>query len=306
MSPPAHPVVAIVVTHDSAEVLPACLDALGRAGVPAVVVDNASADGSAELAERRGATVIRNAENQGYGRANNIGARALASDFLLVVNPDVAVEQTAVAELVAAARRYPDAGLFAPRIVEPDGRVFYQATSLLSAQLTNPGGRLAVPEGDACAPFFSGACFLVRRELFLTLGGFDEAIFLFYEDDDLCRRIVDAGAALVYVPSAMAHHRRGRSTRPAPGRIFNARWHQAWSRAYVSRKYGLPNPAPSMFVLNTVKTMAACLTLQRGVIERYAGSAAGALAWLTGGTALQRQGLGGHAPRGLPAALPPA
>jgi GT2 family glycosyltransferase len=293
VSPAAHPVVAIVVTHDSAEVLPACLDALGRAGVPVLVVDNASTDGSPDIAAARGAKVIRNRINEGYGRANNMGARAADAEFLLIVNPDVEVDEAAVAELVAAARRYPDAGLFAPRIVEPDGRVFYQATSLLAAQLTNPGGRLDLPEGDACAPFFSGACFLVRRELFLQLDGFDEAIFLFYEDDDLCRRIADAGAALVYVPSALARHRRGESSTPAPGRIFNARWHQAWSRAYVSRKYGLPNPAPRMLLLNAAKALAACLTLQRPVIERYAGSAAGALAYLRGRTALERQRLGG-------------
>jgi N-acetylglucosaminyl-diphospho-decaprenol L-rhamnosyltransferase len=293
VSPAAHPVVAIVVTHDSAEVLPACLDALGRAGVPVLVVDNASTDGSPDIAAARGAKVIRNRINEGYGRANNMGARAADAEFLLIVNPDVEVDEAAVAELVAAARRYPDAGLFAPRIVEPDGRVFYQATSLLAAQLTNPGGRLVVPEGDACAPFFSGACFMATRELLLQLGGFDEAIFLFYEDDDLCRRIADAGAALVYVPSALARHRRGGSSTPAPGRIFNARWHQAWSRAYVSRKYGLPNPAPRMLLLNAAKALAACLTLQRPVIERYAGSAAGALAYLRGRTALERQRLGG-------------
>jgi N-acetylglucosaminyl-diphospho-decaprenol L-rhamnosyltransferase len=293
VSPAAHPVVAIVVTHDSAEVLPACLDALGRAGVPVLVVDNASTDGSPDIAAARGAKVIRNRINEGYGRANNMGARAADAEFLLIVNPDVEVDEAAVAELVAAARRYPDAGLFAPRIVEPDGRVFYQATSLLAAQLTNPGGRLDLPEGDACAPFFSGACFLVRRELFLQLDGFDEAIFLFYEDDDLCRRIADAGAALVYVPSALARHRRGESSTPAPGRIFNARWHQAWSRAYVSRKYGLPNPAPRMLLLNAAKALAACLTLQRPLIDRYAGSAAGALAYLRGRTALERQRLGG-------------
>lgn len=292
MSPAAHPVVAIVVTHDSAEVLPACLDALGRAGVPVLVVDNASTDASPDIAAARGAKVIRNRINEGYGRANNSGARAAAAEFLLVVNPDVDLDEGAVAELVSAAGRYPDAGLFAPRIVEPDGRVFYQATSLLAAQLTNPGGRLAVPDGEACAPFLSGACFLVRRELFLKLGGFDEAIFLFYEDDDLCRRISDAGAALVYVSAALARHGRGRSSKQGHGRIFNARWHQAWSRAYVSRKYGLPNPAPGMLLLNAAKALAACLTLQRPVIERYAGSAAGALAYLRGRTALERQGLG--------------
>lgn len=284
-------ITAIVVAYDSAAALPACLAALAREGVPAIVVDNASADDSAEVARAHGARVIRNALNEGYGRANNIGARAAESGFVLVLNPDVVLDPGAVQALVDAAGRYPEAGLLAPRIVEPDGRFFFQPRSLLSPYLTNPGGRLALPEGDCCAPFLSGACFLVRRELLLALGGFDPQIFLFYEDDDLCRRVADAGHALVHVHDAVARHARGASSAPKPGRVFKARWHQAWSRAYVSRKYGLPNPAPGMFLVNAGKTLLAALTFRRSLVERYAGSAAGALAFLLGRTALGHEGL---------------
>jgi GT2 family glycosyltransferase len=285
------PVTAIVVAFDSAHALPECLGALAADGVPALVVDNASTDGTAALAEGQGARVIRNPRNEGYGRANNIGARAAGTEFLLVVNPDCAVERGAVAALVEAARRYPDAGLFAPKIVEPSGRVFYQPRSLLSPYLHNPQGRLVLPEGEACAPFFSGACFLIRRDLFLRLGGFDENIFLFYEDDDLCRRVADAGHALIYVPQAMVRHGRGRSSHPKRGRIFTSRWHQAWSRAYVSRKYGLPDPAPGMLAANALKAAAAVLTFRRSLMERYGGSAAGAWGFLAGRQALRREGL---------------
>ncbi len=282
-------VTAIVVTFDSAHALPECLGALQADGVPALVVDNASTDETVAIAEGQGATVIRNARNEGYGRANNIGARAADSEFVLIVNPDCIVERGAVAALVDAARRYPDAALFAPQIVEPSGRVFYQPRSLLATSLTNPGGKLVLPEGEACAPFFSGACFLIRRDVFLKLGGFDQNIFLFYEDDDLCRRIADSGAALIYVPQALVRHGRGRSSGEKPGRIFASRWHQAWSRAYVSRKYGLPNPAPGMFAINALKAAGARLTFRRKLIERYGGSAAGALAFLKGEKALERE-----------------
>jgi N-acetylglucosaminyl-diphospho-decaprenol L-rhamnosyltransferase len=284
-------VTAIVVTFDSAHALPECLGALRADGVPVIVVDNASTDDTVTIAEGQGARVVRNARNEGYGRANNSGARAAESEFILVVNPDCIVDKGAVPALVDAARRYPDAVLFAPQIVEPDGRVFYQPRSLLASYLTNPQGKLVLPEGEACAPFFSGACFLIRRDVFLKLGGFDDNIFLFYEDDDLCRRVADSGSALIYVPQAVVRHGRGRSSGEKPGRIFTSRWHQAWSRAYVSRKYGLPNPAPGMFAVNALKAVGARLTFRRKLIERYAGSAAGALAFLKGETALAREGL---------------
>ena len=283
---------AIVVTHDSAEVLPPCLAALAGQHVPAIVVDNASRDASAAIAEAAGATVIRNARNEGYGRANNRGIRAAdRAAHVLIVNPDVVLRPGSVDALLAAARAWPDAGLFAPRVVEPGGRFFYQPRSLLAPYLTNPGGRGDLPQGDACAPFLSGACLMVERALFLDLGGFDEAIFLFYEDDDLCRRVADTGRALVHVHGAVALHGRGRSSAPERGRLYRSRWHQAWSRAYVSRKYGLPDPSLSGLMTNLPKAALSALALRRAGLERYGGSAAGALAFLRGRGALAREGL---------------
>jgi N-acetylglucosaminyl-diphospho-decaprenol L-rhamnosyltransferase len=284
-------VTAIVVAHDSAAILPACLTALAAEGTRLIVVDNASRDDSADLAESLGAAVLRLPLNEGYGRANNVGIRAADTEFVLVCNPDAVPDPGSLAALVSAADAYPDAGLLAPRIVEPDGRFFFQPRSLLAPYLTNLGGTLALPEGDACAPFLSGACFLMRRDLALSLGGFDPAIFLFYEDDDLCRRIADSGHALIHVHGAIVRHARGTSSAPEPGRVFRSRWHQAWSRAYVSRKYGLPNPAPGMWAINAVKTALSALTFRRSLLERYGGSAAGAWAFLRGRTALEQQGL---------------
>lgn len=282
---------AVVVTHDSAGVLSACLAALSHDGVAAIVVDNTSRDGSADLARRLGARVICNARNEGYGRGNNRGIADATTDYVLVANPDVVLDRGAATELLAAASRYPDAGLFAPRIVEPSGRFFFQPRSLLAPYLSNPGGRLALPEGDACAPFLSGACLMIRRELFLRLGGFDPDIFLFYEDDDLCRRVADAGYALVHVHAAVAHHVRGGSSTAAPGRVFNARWHLAWSRGHVCRKYGLPVPGWGTIVTNALQAAGFALLLDRHRAERHAGVSAGTLAFRRGRTALGRQGL---------------
>lgn len=288
---PAAAITAIAVSYDSAEVLPACLDALAAEGVPAIVVDNASGDESRSISAAKGARVIANACNEGYGRGNNIGIAAADTPYVLIVNPDLEVRPGAVAALLEAAGRYPDAGMLAPRIVEPSGRIFLQPRSLLSPDHLNRSGGMVVPEGDACLPFLSGACLLIRRELFLAIGGFDPAIFLFYEDDDLCRRMRDAGHALIHVHDAEARHGRGRSTAPSPRRRFRARWHLAWSERYISRKYGLPEPGPIRTLENFGKAIGYGLLLNREKMSAHAGSVAGARAWRRGQTALAHEGL---------------
>lgn len=284
-------VTAIVVSFDSAQVLPACLSALAGEGVKAIVVDNASGDGSVEIASRQGAQVLRNARNEGYGRANNRGARAAATPFVLIVNPDLEVQPGAVAALLAAAEAYPDAAAFAPRLVEPSGRVFLQPRSLLSPEHLNQAARITLPDGDACLPFLSGACLLLRREVFLGLGGFDPAIFLFYEDDDLCRRLREAGHALIHVDGAAARHGRGKSSAPSPQRRFTARWHLAWSEHHVARKWGLPVPGRIRTIENAAKAIGYGLILRQDKMYAHAGSVAGALAARAGHSALSRQGL---------------
>lgn len=288
---PTAPVTAVIVSHDSAEVLPACLDALAREGVEVIVVDNASTDDSRGLAEARGARVIANLRNEGYGRGNNIGIAAAATPFVLIVNPDLVVQAGAVRAMLEAAERYPDAGMLAPRIVESSGRVFLQPRSLLSPPHLNRADAMAIPEGDACLPFLSGACLLLRRDLFLAVGGFDPAIFLFYEDDDLCRRIRDEGHALVHVHDAQATHGRGRSSSPSVLRRFKARWHLAWSKRYVARKYGLPEPGRIESWRNMAKAFGYGLIFKREKMFAHLGSVAGAQAWGRGETALVQEGL---------------
>lgn len=285
-------VTAVVVAFNSAAVLPNCLESLRAEGAEHIlVVDNASSDGTAGLARAAGAQVLENGQNQGFGRAASQGVEAADSAFVLLVNPDIQVSSGALDALRAAALRYPDAGLLAPRLLEDDGRVFFQAQSFLSSFLQNPKGVRWLPEGDCCAPFLSGAALLIRKRAWMDVGGFDPEIFLFYEDDDLCRRFSDAGWSLVQVQGAEMRHARGASNPPSAENTFRRRWHLAWSRGYVARKYGLHSGLLSLFLVNLAKWCFALLAGRRERKARYGGSLAGAWAWLTGRRALEREGL---------------
>lgn len=275
---------AVVVTHDSGHVLAACLSALVREGFAPIVVDNASRDDSVASARAAGAQVIEMGWNAGFGRANNRGvAAASGASWCLLINPDAVLEPGAGDALRAAIARWPEAGLLAPRILEDDGRVFFQPRSLLAGYLTNPAGVRHEPQGDCCVPFVSGAAMLVERSRFQALGGFDEAIFLFYEDDDLCRRITDRGWPVIWVQEAVARHARGGSSRSLKGgfdfgRTALMRHHQAWSRGYVSRKWGLADTPLRLALVNGVKLLLAALVFNRRRVARYWGSLTGNLA----------------------------
>ena len=233
-------VAAVVVAFNSAAVLPACLQSLRAEGLERIlVVDNASSDETRAIAKAAGAELLENARNEGFGRAANRGIEAAGDADALLVNPDILVSPGALAALRRAAARYPEAGLLAPRLLEEDGRVFFQAQSFLSPYLPNPKGVKWQPDGDCCAPFLSGAALLIRRAAWRVVGGFDREIFLFYEDDDLCRRFAEAGWPLIHVQEAEMRHARGASNPPSPG-IFTSR--RTTSQSSASRNSNAAGP----------------------------------------------------------------
>lgn len=286
---PETDVVAIVVAYNSQEVLPACLEALRAENIATIVVDNASTDKSREIAAKCATRVIANPRNEGYGRANNIGIQAAASQFCLIVNPDVRIEPGLRQAFRAAAERYPETAIFGPRIVEPDGRIFDRPTSVLEPGVTAPATSNGKDSNEAIN--LSGACLFMRRSVFDDLGGFDPNIFLFYEDDDLCFRTRRHGWKLMTVDGAVARHKRGSSTAPSPANTYRIRLHQAWSRQYVLQKHDKKRDAVAVLLRSAVKYAAAALTGNTIRKARHAGSLAGTWAAMTGKSALRYEGL---------------
>jgi N-acetylglucosaminyl-diphospho-decaprenol L-rhamnosyltransferase len=227
------------------------------------------------VARRHGARALRLAENMGYACACNAGARAASGRWLFFLNPDVRIDRDAIAALAAAGERFADAGALAPQLIEPDGFLFYRDHSPLCPPPFNQGAPKRTPAGDCCAEMLAGAALLCRREAFFSIGGFDERIFLYYEDDDLFRRLRLAGWSLIHVHGARALHEGGKSTRASSAGMFFRSFHWAVSKCYVSRKHGIPfNPA-----IERWKAVArGCMAALRGAAERrerHLGLAAG-------------------------------
>ena len=229
-------VTVVTVAYRSDAVLPAMLDSV-PAGVPVVVVDNDPASPTPVPTDRLGLRTVRNAANLGFGAACNRGAALADTPLVLFLNPDARLRGGAIEALLAAAARHPDAVAFNPIILDRRGRPHVKRRSVLV-----PRGRWlprAVAGRAVEAPVLSGAAFLVRRAAFERVGGFDEAIFLYHEDDDLSLRLGHLGT-LRLVPDAVVDHAEGRSTvRDAA----TAAWkglHQGRSRVYAVRKHRVP------------------------------------------------------------------
>lgn len=221
----------LVVAYNSAQALHA--QARHSSAAPVLLVDNASSDDTATVAEALGHTVLRLERNVGYGPAIMAGLAMLDAECVLVVNPDVQIPEGCGEALMAAANRWPDCDIFVPNLQTPDGARFYRHESAFEPRVRDR----SLPDGDCCVPALSGAALLLRRQAFLDWGGFDPSIFLFFEDDDLALRCQRERRPVIYVHGARAIHEGDASTAGDAGahRIKDTNF--GWSQLYVGAKH---------------------------------------------------------------------
>ena len=213
----------IIPNWNGEEFLSACLDSLRRQSIQdfeTVLVDNGSTDGSVELV-RRGFPEVRLIplrENRGFSAAVNVGLGISNAEYAALLNPDTEVEPGWLEALLRAAERYPEASLFASKLVDfHDRRVLDGAGDALrrSGLPYRLGhGELDRGQFDGEA-FVFGACAaaaLYRRTLFREIGSFDEDFFAYCEDGDISFRSQLAGYRCLYVPEAVVYHVGSAST----------------------------------------------------------------------------------------------
>jgi N-acetylglucosaminyl-diphospho-decaprenol L-rhamnosyltransferase len=236
---------AVVVDHASGALLKGCVESLRAAGASRiVVVDNAVPAGASKRELGAGAfadrtEVVEIGVNLGYGSGANRGAARCSSEFLVICNPDVMVEVSALDRLVAAVEADATLAIVGPKVLEPDGTRYPSARRFPSliegaghalAGLVAPDNelsrryRMAAIDTEATTrvDWVSGSCMLVRRSVFEELGGFDEQYFMYAEDVDICWRAHRAGWGVGYVPDASVTHLGGVLTRRRPYRMLVA------------------------------------------------------------------------------------
>ncbi|MBN2006827.1 MAG: glycosyltransferase family 2 protein [Anaerolineae bacterium] len=195
------------------------------------VVDNASTDGSADMIMRNFPEVnlIRNSENLGFARGNNLGIRALTSlpTYILLLNSDTLVSPGTLTTLVRFMDEHPQAAACSPRLIASDGtpQAFaFGGDPTLGYLLSRGIKRLVLRQfmhdwgvhTAQLVDWVAGTCMLVRRTAMEKVGLLDENIFMYFEDNDWCLRFRKAGWKVYYVPSAEIVHLGGQSLKQNP------------------------------------------------------------------------------------------
>lgn len=232
----------VVVNWNTRELLRECIGSTLAAGaglgrpVEVIVVDNASTDGSAQMVCDEFPTVrlIRNASNTGFAAGTNQGIRQSTGRYLLLLNPDTSATVAFMRVLVAFLEQHPEVAAAGPRLIGRDGED--QVSCFPLPTLTRELWRLF--HLDSVHPYASypprqlrssdphsvesiqGACLLVRREALDQAGLLDERFFVYTEEIDLCRRLLDCGWQIYWVPQAVVVHYGGASTSQVGARMF--------------------------------------------------------------------------------------
>ncbi len=262
----------IIVNYNTRALLQDCLQSLmnteGR-NCEIIVVDNASADGSAEMVASNfpGAVLLRNQQNAGFSAANNQGMKRARGKYLLLLNSDTVVRAGALGVMVDFLRSNPAAGAVTCKLLNTDGTI--------QASISNrPGpvllffrllGVSRVISGDlarrwlsrTCGFFLgktirsyltpyaanndpveieniSGACMMLRREAMDQIGPLDESFFMYFEDMDYCVRLQNAGWKMYYLPQGEIVHLGGGSS---GGRMRNYSVHSYRALFHFYRKH---------------------------------------------------------------------
>lgn len=204
------------------------------------LIDNNSADGSAEMAaaEHPWVHLTANKDNLGFAKANNQAFRIAKGRLVLLLNPDTEVQPGALRILIDFLDQHPKAAIVAPQLLNSDGSVqrscrefptfigmVYELIGLSKMFPDNQTfGRYKMldfnhdVERQVDQP--EGACLLVRREVMDRVGLLDEGFFMLFEEVDWCYRIIEAGYEIWFTPEAKVIHHYGQSIKQVKVRMI--------------------------------------------------------------------------------------
>ena len=255
---------AIIVNYRTGKLLKLCLDSIYNQVDEIVIVNHSPEENLKEFTQKFPNTKVINRQNKGYASGCNFGVRVARGDFLLFMNPDTVAFPDTVRILEETTRKFNSVA--APRFLNPDHsfqpstrmfpslkHVLVSRTSPLRIFFKNSkikkeyfGYKLEKIEEPIFLEesFPLGGFFMIPRQIFENLKGFDEQFFLFFEDADFFKRLIESGYSLIYEPRAKIIHFHGFSRKEAP---FKSEFQKLRSFFLYTKKHS-KNPIEKLIV----------------------------------------------------------
>jgi GT2 family glycosyltransferase len=225
---------AIIITHNSSVHILSCLKVLSAELIKyeseMILFDNYSIDTTISSARTAypSIKIIKSDKNIGFGAANNQAVLQAQGKYILLVNPDLILDNGSIAVLLDVLENRSNAGAVVPRLRNSDesfqptcrqfpriNNIIFSRGSILSKlDMRHDHDRYTLGDLDKITevPAVAATCMLIERAFFLKLGGFDTRFFLFMEDTDLSVRIGQMGKKIYFVPQAGGVHFWGEGT----------------------------------------------------------------------------------------------
>lgn len=222
-----------IISWNTQDLLRKCLrSVLATRCEEVIVVDNGSDDGSTEMVRREFPEIrlVIIPSNPGFGAAANRAFALTTAPYVLLLNADTVLRPDGLNAIAAYLDEHPAVGLLGPRLIHPDGRLQSSCSNfphpllplVKSKGLTRLVGRMPLVrdrfldtwdhDEPRKVPWVVGAALAIRRRAFQAVDGFDERFHLYFEEPDLCRRMLLAGWETHFAPVTDVIHVEGAST----------------------------------------------------------------------------------------------
>ena len=206
----------IIVSYKSQKMIFQNLEIIKK--FPTIIINNSKSDKFNTLFDDfKNIKLITPDLNLGYGKANNLGVNQSKTPYFLIVNPDILLNEKLINTLYSTFLNYnDDIGVVGPALY--DSNMKRRTNGSISHVKKIRGSKLSssinnIPEDNMCCDFLVGCCLFMKRDFFMELGGFDKDFFMYFEDNDLCDRIIKNGKTVVEVPSAKVIHLENSSSK---------------------------------------------------------------------------------------------
>ena len=224
----------VIVTFKSEAVIHECIKSIDK-DIKIIVVENSNnAQFKIELEQTyNNVSCYLSHENLGMGRGNNFGIKKAETDYILILNPDVILENTTINELISSAQIILDYAIIAP--LSSDKNFPNYKLDNQNKKITNKDFPFQVTSIDGFAMLFNKK----RLDKITQENYFDENFFMYLENDDLCKRIIDANEHIYIVPNSKIKHLGGKAVDAKYKNEveFARNWHWIWSKFYFNKKH---------------------------------------------------------------------